>query len=116
MGLYNYSILQVVPGVHILKDLSCKVHLMNLHAERLETGVRLQRATLKKANTSIAQFLDSPLIFQSVFRAAYRVTVLQRQKTGQTEHCSKAADKKEYRAIFEKTGLCTVIMSLASFV
>lgn len=33
---------------------------MSLHVERWETGVRLHRATLKKANTSIAAFLDSP--------------------------------------------------------
>lgn len=56
---------------------------MNVHAGRRETGVRLHRATLKKPNTSIASFLDSRLIFQSLFRAAYHVTVLQRPKPGQ---------------------------------
>lgn len=65
------------------KILPCKVHLMNVHAGRRETGVRLHRATLKKPNTSIASFLDSRLIFQSLFRAAYHVTVLQRPKPGQ---------------------------------
>lgn len=65
------------------KNLSCKVHLMNLHMERWEIGVRLHRGTLKKANTSIASFLDSHLIFQLVLKAAYYVTVLQRQKPGQ---------------------------------
>lgn len=65
------------------KNLSCKVHLMNLHMERWENGVRLHRGTLKKANTSIASFLDSQLIFHLVLKAAYYVTVLQRQKPGQ---------------------------------
>lgn len=72
-----------MPGELIFENPPCKVHLMSLHAERRETGVGLHRATLKKANTSIASFLDSQLIFQWVFGAAYRVTVLQRQKPGQ---------------------------------
>lgn len=62
---------------------------MNLHAVRWETGVRLHGATLKKANTSIASFLDSQLIFQSVFGAAYHVTVLQRQKPGQQSNTAR---------------------------
>lgn len=33
---------------------------MNLHAVRWETGVKLHRATFKKANTSIASFFRFP--------------------------------------------------------
>lgn len=76
------------------------MHLMNLHAVSWETGVRLHRATLKKANTSIASFLDSQLIFQSVFGAAYHVTVLQRQKPGQQSNTEEPLKKKWIQGYF----------------
>lgn len=78
---------------------------MSLHVERWETGVRLHGATLKRTNTSMASFLDSQLMLQSVLRAAHHVTVLNRT----TEQYGRAVDKMNMGAIFEKTGPFVVL-------
>lgn len=65
---------------------------MNLHMERWENGVRLHRGTLKKANTSIASFLDSQLIFHLVLKAAYYISPAETE-TRTTEQHGSVADK-----------------------
>lgn len=79
---------------------------MNRHQGRGQDGLRLHRDTLKKANTSIASFLDSQLVFQLAIRTAYRVAVLQRHQKSTALLLIKWIGSFS----FELTSLCVIIL------
>lgn len=64
LQVFTILCVKLVPGELLFKMLDSKRHLINAHLLCEDTGIRLHRATLKKANTSIASFLDSQLVFQ----------------------------------------------------